>query len=155
MLITVGMVILPAILITATRCIANKNIHTENKTLKLEDAIWNTLVARFMSDVYTSVFPAKLQNTLLLIGGIELNPGPGNFLCEYCPKTFTYKRNLTTHVNQKHLFISNIKCRFCSASFTEIDSWRTHMNTTHKPKIKGWQTVKSAFIGQVFELAYI
>ena len=40
-----------------------------------------------------------------------------SFQCDFCPKTFTLRGNMTTHRKKSHLGIRH-NCEFCSKTFT-------------------------------------
>ena len=161
MLLIIGIFILPTVLIIGTQSIGATLKEDRSTDTEENGDDFNILINRMCMDIYNAIIPAELGKILLMIGGIELNPGPQqknrekNFLCEYCVKSFVHRRNLNAHVRDKHLTVANIKCRFCSLGFPNISLWKTHMKTEHKPGMEGWNLIKSAFKKRVFELAYI
>ena len=160
-LLILGIFIMPFILITGTLHVGTSSSIGGNKHTQELESDLNILINRLCKDVFTDILPALLGKILLVIGGIELNPGPQqknkerSFLCEYCVKSFVHRRNLNAHVRAKHFAITNITCRFCSTGFTNVELWKSHMKTEHKPNMEGWNLIKSAYKEKVFELAYI
>ena len=130
----------------------------------LLNSSWSHLTASYSGgdistgeELMVTVIPAKLVVLLLLIAGIERNPGPAvlQAVCEYCGLGFKRAWNLKRHVERWHHNISNIVCRFCKMGFNNLEDMNTHMDAAHKPRSSRWQVTNSAFKEKVIELTYL
>lgn len=95
----------------------------------------------------------KLIRLMLVIGGVEQNPGPV-LVCEYCGDEFKRGWNMKRHIERQHLSITNILCHYCKKVLNNTDELRAHMLTAHKPRTGRWQITNSAFKKSVVELTY-
>ena len=96
----------------------------------------------------------KLIQLMLLMGGVEQNPGPPPSVCEYCGDEFKRGWNLRRHIERQHLSITNILCHYCKKVLNSIEELRKHMVDVHKPRTERWQVTNSAFKKNVVELTY-
>lgn len=108
-------------------------------------------------ELIQTLLPAKLTGLLLLIAGIERNPGPATMqaVCEYCGKIFKRGWNMKRHVERWHEDIVNIMCRYCKSPFQNMEDLNTHMVTEHKPRTNRWQITNSAYKEKVLDLTYL
>jgi hypothetical protein len=100
-----------------------------------------------------SCCPTTLE-ILLLIGGVESNPGPA-FICHICGEKMKYARNLKTHITNRHENILRIPCSFCKMRFQHLKDWQAHMVDQHRPRTTRWQLTSSAFDERALQLTYI
>ena len=108
-----------------------------------------------------TVLPRKVFQMLLVMGGIETNPGPeteniktlGGKQCEYCGGIFKY--NLQRHKKRWHETKHLIICRFCKRPFERKEAWSEHMELEHKPRTRRWQVSNQAFQNRVLELTLL
>ena len=123
----------------------------------LSAAVSNTIRvnSRMIREEENSLMPPQSLQTQLIVGNVELHPGPANNLCDFCGARFTRNANLKRHVDTRHLNNVNIRCRICNANFVQLNQWKTHMNDTHKPQNDNWIKIKEAFDGKVLEIAHI
>ena len=100
--------------------------------------------------------PAKQIQLMLIMGGIELNPGPAIKLlvCEYCGEEFKRGWNLKRHIQRQHLSIINILCHYCKKELNSVQELQTHMLDRHKPRTNRWQETNSSFKKDVIDLTY-
>jgi hypothetical protein len=91
---------------------------------------------------------------LLLIGGVESNPGPA-FICHICGEEMKYARNLKKHISNRHENSLRIPCSFCNLRFQHLKDWQAHMIDQHKPRTARWQLTSSAFDKRALQLTYI
>ena len=96
----------------------------------------------------------KLIQLMLLMGGVEQNPGPPPSVCEYCGDEFKRGWNLRRHIERQHLSITNILCHYCKKVLNSIEELRKHMVDVHKPRTDRWQVTNSAFKKNVVDLTY-
>ena len=102
--------------------------------------------------------PHKVFQMLLVMGGIETNPGPEaenrNSLkgkqCEYCGGVF--KSNLLRHKKRWHKTNHLIMCCFCQRPFERKEAWAEHMELEHKPRTKRGQVSNHAFQKRILEI---
>ena len=100
------------------------------------------------------VLPLKIIKILLLISGIEWNPGP-SAVCEYCGQEFKRLFNLQRHIERWHHTIINVICRFCQQGFDTEEQWSLHMKKEHKPRTRRWRVSNEAFKKNIIELTMI
>ena len=106
-----------------------------------------------MDEMLQTPLPTKLIQLMLVIGGVEQNPGPV-LVCEYCGDKFKRGWNMRRHIERQHLSITNILCHYCKKVLNNVEELRTHMLTMHKPRTERWQVTNSAFKKSVVELTY-
>ena len=111
--------------------------------------------SRIIREEETSLMPYQSLQTQLVVGNVELHPGPQNNLCDFCGARFTRIGNLKRHMNSQHFNNLNIRCRICGANFNQLNQWKAHMNDTHKPQNDNWIKMKEAFDGKVVEIGHI
>ena len=108
-----------------------------------------------------TALPLKVVKLLLIMGGVEANPGPepvnrntlGGKQCEYCGGIF--KSNLQRHKKRWHETNHLIICRFCKRPFERKEAWAEHMKHEHKPRTRRWQVSNHAFQKRVLELTLL
>ena len=66
--------------------------------------------SRIIREEETSLMPYQSLQTQLVVGNVELHPGPQNNLCDFCGARFTRIGNLKRHMNSQHFN------NFCSQS---------------------------------------
>lgn len=70
---------------------------------------------------------------LLLIAGVEPNPGPNAYVCKYCKLSFKstlqYTKHLLIHSHWKNFAI---ECCFCSHKFKNAASLESHISRFHR-----------------------
>ena len=108
-----------------------------------------------------TLLPLKVVQMLLVMGGVETNPGPEaenrNTLkgkqCEYCGGIF--KSNLQRHKKRWHETKHLLICRFCKRPFEKKEAWAEHMELEHKPRTRRWQVSNHAFQKRVLEISLL
>ena len=108
----------------------------------------------FTDDSLSAPPPTELIQLLLLMGGVERNPGPSTFVCEYCGDEFKRGWNLQRHIERQHLSITNITCHYCKKVVNSVEELKRHQLAKHKPRTERWQVTNSAFKMNVVELTY-
>ena len=127
--------------------------HTTPSTLL--DSHPSTGMLTSASDGMMQIPPStKLIRLMLFIGGIERNPGPSTFVCEYCGDEFKRGWNLRRHIDRHHLSITNITCHYCKKVVNSVEELKSHQLFAHKPRTERWQVTNSAFKQNVLELTY-
>ena len=102
----------------------------------------------------------KTVRLLLVMAGIETNPGPEGVenagkgkQCEYCGGIFKY--NLARHKRRWHETAHLIICRFCKRPFDNKEEWANHMEDEHKPRTRRWQVSNKAFQERVLDVTLL
>lgn len=104
-------------------------------------------------DAVRSCCPSTQEN-LLLIGGVESNPGP-IFICHICGEQMKYARNLKKHITNRHENSLRIPCGFCNLRFQHLKDRQAHMFDQHRPRTARWQLTSSAFGKRALQLTYM
>lgn len=155
-LLLLGAVVMPLLLLYTTQTLfANRPVSHPNKDYVREEFVRMS---------------KQLIQTLLVMAGIEKNPGPTpthqsqgkvprkrySAVCPYpdCGKTITRKENMKKHIERWHVQQHNIVCRFCEKPFENFEDWRRHMDE-HKPRTDRWKKTASAFNDRVIELTHL
>lgn len=104
--------------------------------------------------------PLKVVRLLLIMAGVETNPGPGpteaerkKHQCEYCGGIF--KNNLRRHKHRWHETNHLIFCRFCKRPFDNKEEWAAHMDQEHKPRTRRWQVSNRAFQDRIMDVVLL
>ncbi|KAK3929478.1 Zinc finger protein 236 [Frankliniella fusca] len=79
-------------------------------------------------------FPATVLLILLLIAGVEPNPGPNDsYKCKYCNLAFEtialYSKHVMVHSHWKNF---GIQCCFCNLEFKSSASFASHITRLHR-----------------------
>ena len=101
-----------------------------------------------------TVLPLKVVEMLLVVGGVEMNPGPEGKQCEFCGGIFK-ANNLKIHKKRWHETRHLIICRFCKRPFEKKEAWAEHMELEHKPRTRRWQVSNHAFQKRVLEISLL
>ena len=142
-LLFLGFVVLPYLLLYSSHhLIVNRPEPQLNKNLWRERTV---------------ILTKQLIQKLLIMAGIESNPGPRSrqsVACPHCGVVISRTWNLKKHIERWHEKGHNIVCRFCSKSFEDFDEWKSHM-MEHKPRTDRWQETANAFNGRDVELTHL
>ena len=131
--------------------------------------VWITLTLRMMkvehqkdeTDLSTPL-PLKVFKLLLVMGGVETNPGPEaenrdalqGIQCEHCGGIFS-KKNMPRHKKRWHETRHLIICRFCKRPFEKKEAWAEHMELEHKPRTRRWKVSNHALQRRVLEVSLL
>ena len=110
-----------------------------------------------------TILPLKVVKMLLVVGGVEMNPGPAlesknipqGKQCEFCGGLFKNAFSLLRHTKRWHETRHLIICRFCKRPFEKKEAWIEHMNLEHKPRTRRWQVSNHAFQKRVLEISLL
>lgn len=79
------------------------------------------------------LIPAAALCFLLLISGIELNPGPDLFKCKYCSLSLESAAKYCEHIKvHRHRKNFGIACCFCSRRMKTPNAFQTHVSKHHQ-----------------------
>ena len=89
------------------------------------DTIYNNETGEYDEQFKSEEF---LNNTNgdLAIGAEGDGSGSGAFNCNYCPKVFNRKENLSRHI-RTHDAEKQFECKFCNIRFTRKQNLNRHM----------------------------
>lgn len=92
--------------------------------------------------------PVATLCLLLIISGIEQNPGPTVFICKYCSLSFRSAAEYCDHIRIHKLWKNfTIPCTSCNRQVKSLTSLQSHMSRFHRnvrerPTIKSIKAVK-------------
>ena len=97
----------------------HKRVHVEkqgSKRLREKKHICN-----ICSEVFTTAVYRDLHMTL--------HTNPNSFSCEFCSKSFNYKKNLVEHVQRMHPSRNPFKCKLCGKTYDCIRKVDIHISS--------------------------
>ncbi|XP_065556496.1 zinc finger protein Xfin-like isoform X2 [Artemia franciscana] len=60
---------------------------------------------------------------------VALHANPSPFSCEFCSKSFNYKKNMVAHVQRWHPSCNPFRCKLCSKTYDTIRKIDVHINS--------------------------
>jgi hypothetical protein len=60
---------------------------------------------------------------------VALHANPNPFSCEFCSKSFNYKKNMVEHVQRQHPDRNPFKCKLCSKTYDSLNKIRVHITS--------------------------
>ncbi|KAK2708331.1 zinc finger protein 845-like [Artemia franciscana] len=103
----------------------HKRVHTRNPEEK------KFREKKFSCNICSEVFAVSAYRDK----HVALHENPSPFSCEFCSKSFNYKKNMVAHVQRCHPSCNPFRCKLCSKTYDTIRKIDVHINSRACVKI--------------------